>query len=101
MGEYLVQFRAVVVEPLEPDAAERLEAALGVTPGLGQVDATTQDPTERSVSGGFLIEVRGAMADAARDGSRLAKQALNGAGMPDAMLVELSVKLPGGRPPDA
>ena len=83
---------------MEDDAADRLARALGMTPGLGRVDGTSQDAAERAVDGRFLIEVRGAMADAARDGSRLAKEALNGAGMPDAMLVELAVSLPGGRP---
>jgi hypothetical protein len=45
------------------------------------------------VSATFRIEVRLGMADAARDGSRLAKEALKVAGMGDAQLTELTVAL--------
>ncbi len=41
----------------------------------------------------FWIDVRLGMADAARDGSRLAKEALKVAGMGEAQLVELAVTM--------
>jgi hypothetical protein len=47
----------------------------------------------RTILGAVDIEVEQAMAEAARDGSRLAKEALGMAGMPDAKLIELVVRL--------
>jgi hypothetical protein len=41
----------------------------------------------------FWIDVRLGMADAARDGSRLAKEALKVAGLGEAQLVELAVTM--------
>ncbi|MDX6555510.1 MAG: hypothetical protein QOD86_1705 [Miltoncostaeaceae bacterium] len=103
MSDYRVRFTAVAEEPLGADAAARLQAVLENMPGAGRVDGAEQDDRARRVSAGFWIEVRLGMADAARDGSRLAKEALKGAGMAEAQLVELSVWLgaadstPGGR----
>jgi hypothetical protein len=62
-------------------------------PGADGVDGTDQDTRRRRVTATFWIRVRLGMADAARDGSRLAKEALKVAGMGQAQLVELSVSL--------
>ena len=43
--------------------------------------------------GRFTISVVHGIADAARDASRLAKEALNASGLPDAQLVELALTL--------
>jgi hypothetical protein len=74
-------------------------------PGADGVDETTQDRRRRRVAATYWIQVRLGMADAARDGSRLAKEALKVAGMGDAQLVELAVTMerrpapaPGGTP---
>jgi hypothetical protein len=93
--DYLVSFSAVSSDPLRSDAAERLAAALGATPGAGPVDGASQESDARRVTATFVIDMpRGqGMADAARDGSRLAKEALNSAGMPAAQLVHLAIRL--------
>lgn len=93
MSDYRVRFAAVADEPLGPGAAERLATALATMPGAGRVEGAEQDDQSRRVSAGFWIEVRLGMADAARDGSRLAKEALKGAGLGEAQLVELAVWL--------
>jgi hypothetical protein len=91
--EYRVDFSAVAAGPLAKDAAERLSAALESMPGTDGLEGTSQDGRRRRVSATFRIEVRLGMADAARDGSRLAKEALKVAGMGDAQLAELAVAL--------
>ena len=58
------------------DAAARLSSALESMPGANGLEGTGQDGRRRRVSATFMIEVRLGMADAARDGSRLAKEAL-------------------------
>jgi hypothetical protein len=89
-----VRFSAVSPEPLDRDAAERVARALAETPGTGAVeDGSSQDDARRSVSAAFVIDVRQAMAEAARDGSRLAKEALRVAGLPDARLVVLALTM--------
>jgi hypothetical protein len=91
--EYRVDFSAVAAGPLAKDAASRLSAALESMPGADGLEGTNQDGRRRRVSATFRIEVRLGMADAARDGSRLAKEALKVAGMGDAQLTELTVAL--------
>jgi len=93
MNDYRVRFTAVAEDPLGTDAAVRLAQALENMPGVGRVEGAQQDDEARRVSAGFWIDVRLGMADAARDGSRLAKEALKGAGMSEAQLVELAVSL--------
>jgi hypothetical protein len=93
MGDYLVRFGAVATDPLEGDAAARLSRALASMPGADAVDTATQDDERRLVVGRFTINVQHGIADAARDASRLAKEALNGAGLHDAQLVELELTL--------
>ena len=70
-----------------------LAVALVVVVGLGLLARTLLRDGPRTVVGAFDIGVEQAMAEAARDGSRLAKEALSMAGMPDSKLVELVVRL--------
>ena len=95
MSDYLVRFSAVSAETLPVEAAELLAGVLDSMPGVGPVDGAAQDSESRRVSASFVIAVDlgHGMADAARDGSRLAKEALNAAGMPDAQLVRLAILL--------
>ncbi len=93
MNDYRVSFTATSSSPPAPDAAGRLSAALAAMPGADGVEETTQDRRRRRIAAVFWIQVRLGMADAARDGSRLAKEALKVAGMPDAQLVELAVSM--------
>jgi hypothetical protein len=91
--EYRVEFSAVASRPLAKDAAARLSRALASMPGADGFEGASQDGRRRRVSAAFRIGVRLGMADAARDGSRLAKEALKVAGMGDAQLTELEVRL--------
>lgn len=77
-----------------------MAAALATMPGADGVQEVDQDRRRRRVTATFWIQVRLGMADAARDGSRLAKEALKVAGMGDAQLIELSVTMQdrAGRP---
>lgn len=93
MNDYRVIFSAVSGAALDADAAERLAAALTAMPGAEGVVSGDQDGTSGRVTAIFWIQVRLGMADAARDGSRLAKEALKVAGMGEAQLTELSVSL--------
>jgi len=97
MPTYEVSFAA---EP-EPGAPEevggRLPEILQGVPGVHSVRAESGDTSDPRERGTFLIEVRDGLgiAAAARDASRLAKEALSLAGAPDARLVELNVRLIG------
>lgn len=93
MSDYRVRFSATSSAPLPADAGERLHVALVTMPGIGGVGRVEPEPDLPGVSAVFWIDVRLGMADAARDGSRLAKEALKVAGMGDAQLVELSVTI--------
>lgn len=93
MTDYRVGFRALAGEPLADAAVERLTLALRTLPGIGAVRAVDTEPGTALVSASFVIDVRLGMADAARDGSRLAKEALKVAGMGSAKLVALSVTI--------
>jgi hypothetical protein len=93
MHDYRIRFSASSSAPPPADAAERLSAALATMPGAVGVEETSQDRRRRRVAATFWIQVRLGMADAARDGSRLAKEALKVAGMGDAQLVELAVTI--------
>jgi hypothetical protein len=97
--EYRVEFSAVATGPLSKDAAARLAEALQSMPGADDFEGSSQDRRRHRVSAIFRLEVRLGMADAARDGSRLAKEALKVAGMGDAQLTELSVVLLNAGPP--
>ena len=91
--DYRIAFTASSGGSIPQDAAGRLRAALAAMPGAGGVAETGQDRRKRRVTATFWIEVRLGMADAARDGSRLAKEALKVAGMGEAQLSELSVRM--------
>ena len=91
--DYRVRFIATSSRTLEKDASERVESALATMPGADGVQGVDQDRRRRRVTATFWIQVRLGMADAARDGSRLAKEALKVAGMGDAQLIELSVTM--------
>jgi hypothetical protein len=93
LKDFRVTFTAESGRALEAGAGERLRTALAQMPGAGGVDDAGADRRRRRVTATFWISVRLGMADAARDGSRLAKEALTVAGMGDAQLVELSVSL--------
>lgn len=95
-SDYRIAFSALASAPLAPDATARLEEALRTMPGIDRVDGAAPDEAGARVTAAFWITVRLGMADAARDGSRLAKEALKVAGMADSHLVELAVSL---RPP--
>lgn len=99
MSDYRVRFSATSSAPLAGDAGKRLETALVTMPGIGGVGDVEPDLDGPGVSATFWIDVRLGMADAARDGSRLAKEALKVAGMGEAQLVELSVTM-SDRPED-
>jgi hypothetical protein len=92
-SDYRIAFTAGSNGSIPPDAAKRLRAALASMPGAAGVSETGQDRRRRVVTATFWIEVRLGMADAARDGSRLAKEALKVAGMGEAQLTELSVRM--------
>lgn len=98
-SDYRVAFTALAGERLAPDAVDRLERALATMPGIDMVDGVERDPLQRRITAIFWIAVGVGMADAARDGSRLAKEALKVAGMADTQLVELAVSLRGERSP--
>lgn len=92
-ADYRIGFIAVLATAPEEGADQRLWSALESLPGIDGVVAGGRADGAVSVSGAFRIRVRLGMADAARDGSRLAKEALKVAGMGDAQLVELTVTL--------
>lgn len=93
MSDYRVRFSATSNVPLAGDAATRLETALVTMPGIDEVAGVGPASDGPGVRATFWIDVRLGMADAARDGSRLAKEALKVAGMGEAQLVELSVTM--------
>lgn len=91
MSDYQVRFSALASDPLPDDASDLLRAALETMPGIEAVHGATVDHDAQVVTGEFRLEVDQGMAEAARDGSRLAKQALRSFGLNDAQLVELHV----------
>lgn len=99
MSDYRVRFSATSSGALDGDAGERLHTALLTMPGVDGVSGVEPDEGGSGVTAVFHIEVRLGMADAARDGSRLAKEALKVAGMGEAQLVELAVTMNDDVPP--
>lgn len=92
MSRYEVRFTAVNSDDVPPELAERLGEILSTLPGVESGSGGHLEGP-RTIIGALDIEVEQAMAEAARDGSRLAKEALGMAGMPDARLVELTVRV--------
>jgi hypothetical protein len=90
---YLVRFTAVDARALPSDAGDRLRRAIEVTPGIDSAPAGTAVDGADGLEGAFLIQVRRGIADAARDGSRMAKEALANCGLPDAQLVDFRITL--------
>lgn len=93
MQHYRITFLAVESGALQEDVRELLHGALEDMPGVGQPGEATINGS--LVGASFTIEVLHAMAEAARDGARLAKEALKSAGMPDSKLVDLRAELIG------
>lgn len=93
MSDYQVRFSALASDPLPGDASDLLRAALESMPGVETVHGATVDHEAQIVTGEFRLEVDQGMAEAARDGSRLAKQALHSSGLPDAKLVEMLISM--------
>lgn len=90
---YEVRFRARSSQELVEDPAGQLGAVLEVMPGIARSLGADHDAGSLTVTGTFELEVARGMAAAARDSSRLAKEALKLAGMGDARLVELTIAL--------
>jgi hypothetical protein len=89
---YLVRFTAAVDDPLAPDAALRLAEVILSLPGIDVADRPSAHARSRRVTASFVLAVTHGMADAARDGSRLAKEALHLAGMDSGHLMELVIQ---------
>lgn len=89
----MIRFTAVNPGDLDDSATQRLGDAARAIPGTRPVGTVRVDPVRRSIEAQFAIEVEQAMAEAARDGGRLAKEMLLAARMPDARLVEMSVRM--------
>jgi len=93
MSVYEVRFRARTADEIVDDPAGQLRSVLEGMPGIARPLGTDNDARARTVTGTFQLEVARGMAAAARDSSRLAKEALKLAGMGDARLVELKIAL--------
>ena len=89
--DFRIRFSAINPSPLPEEAATQLAAALTDMPGPELVGEASHTADERRVDAEFVVKVRHGMADAARDGSRLAKEGLKSASLPDATLVDLQV----------
>lgn len=92
-AHYRVAFTAQVPAGIDGSDGAALAEALRRMPGIERVDAVDGDPGPGRISAIFWIAARLGMAEAARDGSRLAKEGLKVAGLYDSLLVELSVSL--------
>jgi hypothetical protein len=93
LSTYEVRFRALAPDDLGENPSGRLTEALETMPGIARALGAEAGTPARSVGGAFRLEVAGGMAAAARDSSRLAKEALKLAGMGDARLVDLQISL--------
>ncbi len=93
MNESVIRFTAVNPDALDAEATEHIEGAARAIPGTRPMGRVLIDPLTRRIEAEFAIEVAQAMAEAARDGGRLAKEILLAARMPDARLVEMTVRM--------
>lgn len=91
--DYIISFTAINAQGLDGDEQERLDAALHHMPGIRAVGHVQCDAQSRALMASFAIPVVQAMAEAARDGGRLAKEVLLSARIPDARLVEMTVRM--------
>jgi len=93
VSEYIIRFIAVNVDDLDDAAYARLVEAATTMPGIRLVGEVMVDAETRRLDVRFAIPVEQAMAEAARDGGRLAKEILLSARIPDARLVEMTVRM--------
>jgi len=93
VSEYVIRFIAVNVDDLDDAAYARLVEAAKTMPGIRLVGEVMVDAQTRRLDVRFAIPVEQAMAEAARDGGRLAKEILLSARIPDARLVEMTVRM--------
>jgi len=91
--EYVISFIAINAVELDGDERERLDVAVHRMPGIRAVGEVQCDADSRTLIAAFAIPVVQAMAEAARDGGRLAKEVLLSARIPDARLVEMTVRM--------
>lgn len=94
-SDYRVAFTALAPGPLADDARDALARALATMPGVDGLEGVHLDGGGDRLRAVFWLGVRLGMADAARDGSRLAREALTVAELTQTQLVELSVSLRG------
>lgn len=92
-GIYRIAFTAESPAGLDTTAVGALSAALRTMPGIERVDAVAAGAGPERITAVFWIVARLGMAEAARDGSRLAKEGLKVAGLAHSQLVELAVSL--------
>ena len=95
-NRYLVHFTATTDTDLEPDAPARIAESIAAMPGVVLIHQPASQAPGRHVLASFEIEVAHGIGDAARDGSRLAKQALHSANLQHAHLTTLTVELLNG-----
>ncbi len=93
VSEYVIRFTAENPGDLDAAATERLSTAARAIPGTRPLGRVMVDRDRRRIEAEFAIDVEQAMAEAARDGGRLAKEMLLAARMPEARLVEMSVRM--------
>lgn len=93
MDRYEVGFIATAAEHVGEDLARRFVEVLHGLPGVAPGERGVEEITGTTIAGRFVVLADQGMTDAARDGSRLAQEALTIAGLPEARLVELTVKL--------
>ena len=93
VSEYIIAFTAINADDLDEAAVARPARAARDMPGTRPVGRVLVDPDTRRIQASFAIGVEQAMAEAARDGGRLAKELLLAARMPDARLVEMTVRM--------
>lgn len=95
VSEYVIRFTAENPGGLDAAATERLAGAARAIPGTRPMGKVLVDRDRHRIEAEFAIDVEQAMAEAARDGGRLAKEMLLAARMPEARLVEMSVRMEG------
>ena len=92
-NRYLVHFSATTDVDLEHDASTRIGESISAMPGVVLIGQPAMQHLQQQVLASFEIEVAHGIGDAARDGSRLAKQALHSADLGHARLTTLTVEL--------
>lgn len=93
MSRYEVGFTATATEDVDVDLAQRLDEVVYGLPGVAPGERGVEEVAGSTITARFIMIADQGMTDAARDGSRLAQEALTIAGLPEARLVELTVRL--------